>query len=93
MLCVTQFLANLLVLESQVAYLGQVSLCASVEFFLQKLEAGLGLAFFVGGLIVLVKSLDHLLVLALRLLELLLGLFELHGQEFYLLVSHGDILL
>ena len=41
MLCVTQFLANLLVLESQVAYLGQVSLCASVEFFLQKLEAGL----------------------------------------------------
>ena len=68
MLQITKFLRKLLVLESQVTDLGQVSLAGSVELFLEELETGLGLALLVAGLVILVQGLNHLLVLALRLL-------------------------
>ena len=80
-------------MEGEIADLSQVSLTCCIEFFLKQLKARLRLTFLIRLLIVLVKGLDHLLVLSLRLFELLLTFLQLHGEELDLLVPHRNILL
>ena len=64
-LCVTQFLSELLISLSQVTYLSKVSLSRGVELLLEHLESRLRLTLLIRGLTVFVKSFDHLLVLPL----------------------------
>ena len=67
-LCITEFLGQLLILEREITYLGQLRSIACLELFLKQLKARLRLTFIVRHLAVFVECLDHLSVLPLTLL-------------------------